>query len=250
MQIALTDDRPDALAKLSETLNQYAVQNGLHFDLCPFSSGESLLEAYPSHHFSVVFLDVFMKGMTGIETAEKIREMDDDVFLIFLTTSNEHQAQAIHWHVFDYISKEDGPGAVFQVMDRLLRRHVRESGPSLSFSVDKTEISLPYNDLVCLTADRNYLVIHSRRKKEYRARMTLSSVWVQLEKDGRFLQVLRGVVVNMDYITDISSNTCCLQGDLRLPVSIRNRDRIEQVWTDYTFSKIRRESMAEGGARP
>ena len=80
--------------------------------------------------------------------------------------------------------------------------------------------------------------------------MTLSSVWSQLEQDGRFLQVLRGVIVNMDYITDISDNTCCLQGDLRLPVSVRNRTRIEQLWTDYTFSRIRRESMAEGGMFP
>ena len=104
--------------------------------------------------------------------------------------------------------------------------------------------------MVCLTADRNYLVIHSRQKRQYRARMTLSSVWSQLEQDGRFLQVLRGVIVNMDYITDISDNTCCLQGDLRLPVSVRNRTRIEQLWTDYTFSRIRRESMAEGGMFP
>ena len=80
--------------------------------------------------------------------------------------------------------------------------------------------------------------------------MTLSSIWPELEQDGRFLQVLRGVIVNMDYITDISGNTCCLQGDLRLPISVRNRRRIEQLWTDYTFSKIRRESMADGGYNP
>ncbi|MBR6443691.1 MAG: response regulator transcription factor [Clostridia bacterium] len=250
MRIALVDDRPDALVKLSDTLNEYAARNGLHFDLCFYPSGEALLDDYSAGRFSVVFLDVFMEGLSGVETAEKIRETDEDVCLIFLTTSNEHQAEAIHWHVFDYISKEEGPEAVFRVMDRLFRRHIRKAGPSLVFSVDKTEVSLPYNDLVCLTADRNYLVLHSRQKKEYRTRMTLSSVWSQLEKDGRFLQVLRGVVVNMDYITDITGNTCCLQGDLRLPVNIRNCSRIEQVWTDYTFSKIRRESMAGEGNTP
>ena len=250
MHIALADDRPDALVRLSDTLNEYAARNGLHFDLHLFSSGEALLDAHSSCRFSVIFLDVFMTGLSGIETAAKIRETDEDVFLIFLTTSNDHQAQAIHWHVFDYINKEEGPEAVVRVMDRLLRRHTRETGPCLSFSADKAEIRLPYKDLVCLTADRNYLVIHSRRKKVYRTRMTLSSVWSQLEPDGRFLQILRGVVVNMDYITDIADSTCRLQGDLLLPVSIRNRDRVERLWTDYTFSKIRRESMSEGGIIP
>ncbi len=250
MHIALADDRPDALVRLSDTLNEYAARNGLHFDLHLFSSGEALLDAHSSCRFSVIFLDVFMTGLSGIETAAKIRETDEDVFLIFLTTSNDHQAQAIHWHVFDYINKEEGPEAVVRVMDRLLRRHTRETGPYLTFSADKAEVRLPYKDLVCLTADRNYLVIHSRQKKVYRTRMTLSSVWAQLEPDGRFLQILRGVVVNMDYITDIADNTCRLQGDLLLPVSIRNRDRVERLWTDYTFSKIRRESMSEGGIIP
>lgn len=250
MHIALTDDRPDALAKLSETLTEYADRNGLHFDLHSFSSGEALLEALPSQHFSLIFLDVFMKGISGIETAARIRETDEDVCLIFLTTSNEHQAEAIHWHVYDYINKDEGPDAVFRVMDRLFRGHIRDTFPTLRFTAGKTDISLPYNDLVCLTADRNYLVIHSRQKKEFRTRMTLSSVWSLLEQDGRFLQILRGVIVNMDYITDIEGSTCCLQGDLRLPVSVRNRAMIEQRWTDYTFSKIRRESMAEGGMLP
>ncbi|QUC66955.1 LytR/AlgR family response regulator transcription factor [Aristaeella hokkaidonensis] len=250
MHIALTDDRPDALAKLSETLNEYAGRNGLHFDLHTYSGGEELLEALSSQHFSLIFLDVYMNGISGIETAARIREIDEEVCLVFLTTSNEHQAEAIHWHVYDYINKDEGPEAVFRVMDRLLRGHIRDTFPTLRFTAGKTEISLPYSDLVCLTADRNYLVIHSRQKKEYRTRMTLSSVWSKLEQDGRFLQVLRGVIVNMDYITDIADNTCCLQGDLRLPVSVRNRATIEQLWTDYTFSRIRRESMAEGGIRP
>ena len=120
MHIALTDDRPDALAKLSETLNEYAGRNGLHFDLHTYSGGEELLEALPSHHFSVIFLDVYMNGISGIETAARIRETDEDVCLVFLTTSNEHQAEAIHWHVYDYINKDEGPEAVSRVMEKLL----------------------------------------------------------------------------------------------------------------------------------
>ena len=250
MHIAITDDRPDARAKLSETLNEYADLHGLHFDLHTYPGGEELLEALPSMKFSVIFLDVYMNGISGIETAAKIRETDEDVCLVFLTTSNEHQNEAIHWHVYDYLNKDKGPEAVFRVMDRLLRNRIRDACPTLRFTAGKTDISLPYSDLVYLTADRNYLVIHSRQKKEYRTRMTLSSVWAGLEQDGRFLQVLRGVIVNMDYITDIADNTCCLQGDLRLPVSVRNRTRIEQIWTDYTFTRIRHESMAEGGMFP
>ena len=77
MHIALTDDRPDALAKLSEPLNEYAGRNGLHFDLHTYSGGEELLEALSSQHFSLIFLDVYMNGISGIETAARIREIDE-----------------------------------------------------------------------------------------------------------------------------------------------------------------------------
>ena len=137
MHIALADDRPDARKRLSETLSDYAFRNGLHFDIHAFPSGEALLEASISTRFSVIFLDVFMDGISGIETAAKIRETDEDVCLVFLTTSNEHQAQAIHLHVYDYINKDEGAGAVYRVLDRLLRRHLHDTRPSLCFPPEK-----------------------------------------------------------------------------------------------------------------
>ena len=56
MHIALADDRPDALVRLSDTLNEYAARNGLHFDLHLFSSGEALLDAHSSCRFLVRIL--------------------------------------------------------------------------------------------------------------------------------------------------------------------------------------------------
>ena len=247
MNIALVDDRAAARAELAGHLKEYAALNGLSFSLHPFSGGEALLEGYAPNHYALIFLDIYMNGLSGIETAEKIREVDDRVLLVFLTTSDAHQSQAIHWNVFDYINKEEGREAVFRVMDRILRRRTRPEGPCLSFTADKTEYRLSYSDLVCLTADRNYLVLTDRSGKEYRTRMTFSAVSALLGQDGRFLTILRGVIVNMDYITDIQGSTCILQGNRHLPVSVRNREKIEQIWTNYTFSKIRRESM-EGEA--
>ena len=105
MRIALVDDSSEALAALAGTLREYASRQGLRFDLEAFSSGEELLGGYLPRRYAVIFLDVYMSGMSGIAAAEKIRMLDEDVCLIFLTTSDEHQSQAIHWHVFDYINK-------------------------------------------------------------------------------------------------------------------------------------------------
>ena len=246
MNIALVDDRAADREELAAALKEYAAVHGLSFGLSSFSGGEALLENFRPHAYGLIFLDVYMDGLSGVETAEIIRSVDEHVLLVFLTNSETHQSQAIHWHVFDYINKSEGREAVFRVMNRALHLRTEKEDPSLGFTADKTDYRLSYGDLVCLTADRNYLIITDRNGREYRTRMTFSSVREVLERDGRFLTILRGVIVNMDYITDIQNNTCVLRGQLRLPVSVRNRERIEQAWTSYTFSKIRRESM-EGG---
>ena len=80
--------------------------------------------------------------------------------------------------------------------------------------------------------------------------MTFSGILEELGKDPRFLQVLRGVIVNMDYLTDIADGTCTLKGNIRLPVNIRNASRLERAWTSYTFEKIRRQSQEETDDAP
>jgi len=258
MDIAMVDDRPEDLGRLEALLRQYAAMNGLIFRLDSYDSGEALLRNYRPHRYGVIFLDVYMSGMTGIEAAARIRKQDDDTCLVFLTASDEHQAEAIHHHVYDYINKDGAPETVWQVMDRILHRHTAHRARRLKFvgkavpkqgeadGMDRTEYSLAYDDIVYISAERNYLTIHDRLGNAYRARMTFSSVEEQLGADDRFLKLLRGVLVNMDYITDVSTNTCLLLEDIRLPVNVKNSAKIEQIWTNYTFSRIRRESAEEG----
>ena len=244
MVIALVDDRPEDRVRLTEVLEKYGSVNGRRFDLHAFDSGEALMMRFQAHRYQLIFLDVIMgDGWSGVETAERIRRMDEDVILVFLTTSDEHQADAIHWHVFDYLDKENLQKNVFQVMDRILRRQTRLEAPRLSFVAEKDPVSLPYDDLVYLTADRNYLIIHDRTGNQYRTRATFSSVWETLRQDDRFLPVLRGVIVNMEYLTDISSGVCVLKGNIRVPINIRNSEELEKTWTNFTFARIRRESM-------
>ena len=248
MDIALVDDSRKDLESLSDMLSTYAVRSGQPLEIHAFSGGEALMREFLPHRYAIIFLDIYMEGISGIETAKQIRASDEDVCLVFLTTSTEHQAEAIHFHVFDYLNKDAEQDAVFNVMDRILRRSTDMEEQRLDFTVDRMPVSLPLKEVVYLTSDRNYLMIHDCHGREYRTRMTFSAVLSALKSDSRFVQILRGVIVNLEYIQDLSGNTCLLQGNIRLPVSIRLNDRIDRIWTNYTFAKIRRESMEGGNA--
>ena len=67
--------------------------------------------------------------------------------------------------------------------------------------------------------------------------MTFSSVCRLLEESESFLLVIRGVLVNMDYITDIRDGVCYIKGDIVQPVNGRNCKKIVQMWKDYKSPK-------------
>ena len=247
MNIALVDDRKEDLDILETCLREYASIHQLELDLHRFTGAEELLADYRPLRYTVIFLDIFMNGMTGIEAAEQIRDIDDDTILIFLTTSDDHRADAFRCHAQDYLSKPCEQKNVFRIMDYILRMHTDRDEKRLSFVCDRKNCSVRFADLVCLETEKNYLIIRDNLGTVYKVRMTLSSIKDQLGDDPRFLTILRGVIVNMDYVKKITGNTCFLEGNIAMPVTVRNSKIIQQTFHNYHFAKIRRETLRTGG---
>lgn len=251
MKTAIVDDRREDRERLAQILQAYAAEKELPLQLSFFESGEALTVSCFAGQYDLIFLDVFMgSGMTGVQTAECIRNADAEVKLIFLTESREHQSEAIHWHVFDYLNKDQMELQVPGMLDRALKKPMAKDEKQLSFILDKTSVSLPYDQLLYLTSDRNYLIIHDLTLHIYRTRMTFTRIWQELQRDPRFLPVLRGVIINMDYLMDLSAGVCTLRGNVRLPVNIRKTASLEQAWTSYTFAKIHRQAEEEDKHAP
>ncbi|MBR0280823.1 MAG: response regulator transcription factor [Oscillibacter sp.] len=242
MNIAMVDDNQADLDKMKDALTEYAAANGTEIAFHPFLSGETLLTDYRPFLYAVVFLDIFMDGMTGIEVAEKIRATDDNALLVFLTDSDECQADAIHWNAYDYILKSDWPDALWKVMNRIFRIQSQREESRFSFSSDRKDVALLYGEILFLRADRNYLIVRDKGGTEYRARMTFSSVAEKLLRDARFLEIARGVIVNLEYVTAFTETVCVLKDGSSLSVSIRNAKRLTQIWRNYLFLQTRNQT--------
>lgn len=247
MKIAIVDDSPDDLEVLATLLNDYAASKGLESEIAAFPSGEEFLENWRPQQYTVIFLDIYMRGITGIETARAVRQHDPDTLIVFLTSGGDHMPEAFSLHAFDYIIKPADERQIFRVMDDILKIRVEHEVRQLTFYSSKQDHSLPYGDIVSVITDANYLEITDCRGEVYKTRMTFSAAMELLGQDTRFLRLLRGVMVNMDYIASFGEDTCRMKGGRELPINVRSRKEIEQTWRNYVFRKIRGESMKRGG---
>lgn len=237
MKIAIVDDNPAERGALLKVIREYDAVHRLGLETEEFSSGEALLDVFSQFSFSVIFLDVYMDGLTGVETARRLRARDDAVALVFLTSSEEHRPDAFSVFATNYLVKPCSQEAVFHTMDHIM--HLRtEREKRFSFAFDRQDYSLPLSDIVSLEADGNYLSITDRGGKRYRTRMTMREAESRL--DGRFLRVIKGVVVNMDHVTQMDEKTCTMRTGKTLPMHSRNGREIRQQWLNYKFAKIGR----------
>ena len=248
LNIAIVDDLREDRDQLKNVLADYASAHALHFDFSVFTGGEELLENYRSLMYTIIFLDIYMDGMTGIEAAERIRAVDDETILVFLTTSEDQQGTAIHYHVYDYLLKPCDPAAIYNVMDHILRLHAGAEDKSFSFSWERINYNLKYADIVCVLSQGNNLSVLAKDGTQYKPRITFSSAKSVLTQDERFLEIMRGILVNMDYILDLTGSICYLKGGLQFPVNVRNSRKIIQIWQNFLFAQARGSLGGESNA--
>ncbi len=247
MNIAVTDDLPKEREKIIRILTDYAASNHMEISVSEYGSAEEFLADYRPLLYSAVFLDIYMDGLSGIKAAQKIRETDKDTIIIFLTTSEDHMPDAFRLHAYEYIVKPVRKEDLFPVMDDILKKTTPIKSPSFSFQGQDGENSVFYDDLVFVGTDaHNYLVILDKENHEYLTRMTFAAASDLLLKDKRFLLVRRGIIVNMAYIKSFDDRLLNLTVGNPVPISPRNRRKLEQIWDNYLVDRMRSDILKGG----
>lgn len=241
MRLALIDDREEERRQTMELFSSFAEKNNLIFTVDAFESGEAFLSAFSPYTYDIVFMDIYMDGMTGVEAARRMRMEDSRCLLIFLTSSGEHMGDAFSVHAFDYVEKPIAPEKFFTCLRDCLKQ-LPEQEEYLSFNAGGLDVRLFYSEIAFLRSSGHSTVISCISGREYMPYISFSDLTGELTRSGRFLLVSRGILVNMDHIDGFTGKDCLLQNGLSVPITIRKQRQLEQVWHNYNFSKLHHEA--------
>ena len=120
MRIALVDDSEIERGILLSLITDYGCEKQILFESDCFDSGDAFLSSFSSDKYDIVFMGIFMNGMSGVETASKMRQIDSHVILIFLTASADYMPDAFRVHAFHYILKPYQKDAIFACLNDAL----------------------------------------------------------------------------------------------------------------------------------
>ncbi len=235
MRIAVIDDENIFRMQLKMMVAKVAASNEIPLDVEEFESGPEFIAALSERRFDIVFMDIFMPEMDGIETAKKLRELTERTFLIFMTASEGHYPDAFSLHAFDYVTKPFTLERIETVIREIIS-HTPMDEAFIKISVGSVDEKIYLKDIFSVTTDGHYLEINKGDGTASRVRLTSGEFLNDTGADKRFIMINRGIIINMDYIEKIDGADVYLNDGTIFPISAKKVADIKQKITDYQFS--------------
>ena len=135
IRVAIVEDDAEVQGVLQEYVRRYTRQYGTEFEVTVFADGVDILEDYRAV-YDIIFLDVEMKRLNGMETAQRIRELDDDVLLVFITNMAQYAIKGYAVGALDYVLKPVPYFAFSQQLQKAVNQLARRVRHYLAVPVD------------------------------------------------------------------------------------------------------------------
>ena len=149
IRVAIVEDDAEVQGVLQEYVRRYTRQYGTEFEVTVFADGVDILEDYRAV-YDIIFLDVEMKHLDGMTTAERIRQMDADVILIFITNMAQYAIRGYSVGALDYVLKKRAKRYLTVPVEGGLRRldtasiyYLESEGHRVHFYTDEGDFSAP-----------------------------------------------------------------------------------------------------------
>lgn len=238
MKIALVDDNCAQRTNIADILAQILVEKGyVYYTIDEFSNGEDFLRSYKQDSYDIVILDVFMDGITGIEIARTIRSTDQEIRLVFCTSSNEFAAESYEVNAQYYLCKPVTTESLSRMLERLDPESIEQS----------RALTLPDGYPVILrkilyTDYHNHVVTFYLKNKEvHRVRFSQSEAERLLLPYPYFFSPIKGMILNFYETVRLTEDLFLMSDGKTIPVTRRKLKEAQNAYTRFRFDKMRRE---------
>lgn len=235
-RIGICDDDNCFLDVLELSLENYAKQKLFTFEILKFSSGEALLDVYQDYHFNLLILDMEMPGLSGIETAHKIRDVDLHISILYSTVHENFAFQAFQVDADSYICKPFSDVKLFsklnRIFDKLYLQACLKTAQDTYLALETKDgiIQIPCDEIIYISKMRNELTVHTT-SHEHTAYMNIKDIRLKLDP-SIFVKINNGEIVNWSKIEFLKDNLIYLDRFCKIELTI-SRSNLSELSKRY-----------------
>ena len=239
MNIAIIDDFKDDQARISNSVKAYFAENCLENpQIHLFECAESFLKVFAPDTYDLVFIDYYLKEVTGLEIARRIRSCDTLVALIFVSVSSSFAVEGYIVRASGYLVKPFTYKDFSQTLKGLQLSKIQQR-QFIKITDGYEQVKILLKDILYCDIHAHYVHIHTASMGTRRCRMTFTDLSKMLEPYSQFLICYRGCLVNMDHIIEAGDSDFRLSNGESVPFQQKKHQHILNAYWDYLFQKAR-----------
>ena len=228
------DDEPLALEQIAEYIQQtpFLELSGV------YDNAFEAIEALSSLHVDVMFVDINMPDLNGLDF---VRSLQNPPKTVFVTAYGEHALEGFRVDAIDYLLKPIGYSDFLKSANKvkswfasqMQENDDKDKADFLFVKADYKILKINFTDIKYIEAMSEYIRIHLDNEKPVMALLNMKSIEEQLPK-GRFMRIHRSYIVNLKKVTIIERSRIVFDKDVYLPVSEQYKAAFQQ-YVDKNF---------------
>ena len=229
-QYVTSKDKLDkAIGTIEEELHRSSKNLNVEIETHLYTDGNDMLGLMKNNkdYFDVVFLDIDMPKISGLDVAAKMRSINQEILLVFISAHEQYVFDSIDYSPIKYIRKLKMHDEIELALKKANKCINSRNTKTIIIKTDDGEIRLRHDDIMYFEMYRRRITVYINNGKaiELKERKTIKSLYEELD-DEDFVQIHSGGIVNVKYIYEYSGYSITLDNETKLVIS---RSRLKEV---------------------
>lgn len=225
-KISIVEDGIEEVEKYKSFLKRYSNDFSTSFGLTFYPDGLDFIQNYKKDS-DIIFMDIAMPNMNGMDAALKLREVDPDVCIIFITTLAQFAIKGYEVNAFDFLVKPVNYELFCLKLKKAVQYLDRHKEEFFQIKTVDGMVKMSLKDIYYVESDKHYLVFHTK-KGNYRMRESLDNI-KDFFYENSFVTINRSLLVNLAHVSGYTKTDVSVNGEL-LPLS--------RVYKDELFKEL------------
>lgn len=217
MNVCIVEDEKSFADEITNYIKTYEKNSSETFHITHLYDGLDLVEDYQSQ-FDIILLDIQMKHMDGMKAAEKIRAIDKDVIIIFITSTVQYAVQGYMVDALGYVLKPVSFAQFQQIFDKAVEKvSAKKKHVYIKVYDGDRQLKINCDSVYCIESQRNNVILHTA-KEDYVTAGPLKKFESMLLDYG-FSKCHNAYIINLSFVEGVQKEEVLLTNGKSFPIS-------------------------------